>query len=145
MDYSLHYLLMASHSALQKNLFKALKDTGLTMGQPKVLDYLKTHDGAGQKEIAAACHIEAPSLTSVLSRMEEKGLIIRKVPEKDRRSYQVFLTAKGQKYVDIVEENFSVIENTAYDGISEREKEVFLRTLLKIYDNLNSSNRGELD
>ncbi|MFR7668000.1 MAG: MarR family transcriptional regulator [Mediterraneibacter faecis] len=36
------------------------------------MDYLKDHDGANQKEIAAACHIEAGSLTSVLNRMEDR-------------------------------------------------------------------------
>ncbi|MFQ8842414.1 MAG: hypothetical protein ACLR8P_17485 [Clostridium fessum] len=56
-----------------------LKDTGLTLGRPKVLDYLKEHDGAKSKEIAAGCLIEAGSLTSILNRsMEEKDLIERK-------------------------------------------------------------------
>ena len=36
----------------QKELLARLKDTGLTIGQPKILDYLKDHDGAGQKDIA---------------------------------------------------------------------------------------------
>ena len=40
MEHSLHYLLMASHSALQKKLFKSLRDTDLTLGQPKIIDYL---------------------------------------------------------------------------------------------------------
>ncbi len=51
MEHSLHYLLMASHSALQKKLFKSLRDTDLTLGQPKIIDYLKEHDGAGQNDI----------------------------------------------------------------------------------------------
>lgn len=55
-----------------------LKDTGLTLGQPKVLDYLQDHDGANQAEIARACHIEPASLTSVLNRMEEKALVERR-------------------------------------------------------------------
>lgn len=55
-----------------KKLMENVKSTGLTLGQPKVLDYLKHHDGANQKEIAAGCHIEAGSLTSILNRMEEK-------------------------------------------------------------------------
>ena len=37
---------------LQKGLLIRLKGTGLTLGQPKVLDYLKEHNGASQKEIA---------------------------------------------------------------------------------------------
>ncbi len=36
-----------------------LRDTGLTIGQPKVLEYLAGHDGVSQIEIARASHIEA--------------------------------------------------------------------------------------
>ena len=48
---SIHYLLMADHFMVQKALLSQIKDTKLTMGQPKVLDYLKDHDGACQKDI----------------------------------------------------------------------------------------------
>ena len=53
MKESLHYLLMANHFMIQKALVTSVKDTGLTSGQPKVLDYLKNHNGAVQKDIAA--------------------------------------------------------------------------------------------
>ena len=79
MDASFHYLSMINHMTVQKKLMEQLKDTGLTLGQPKVLDYLKDHDGVSQKEIAAGCLIEAGSLTSILNRMEEKDLIERKM------------------------------------------------------------------
>lgn len=55
---SFHYLSMAVHSTIQKNFMEQVKSSGLTSGQPKVLDYLRDHNGANQKEIAAACHIE---------------------------------------------------------------------------------------
>ena len=45
---SLHYLLMADHLLFQKFLLSGIKDTGLTLGQPKVLDYLLSHGGAMQ-------------------------------------------------------------------------------------------------
>lgn len=53
MDDTLHYLIMANQMLVQKALLEQLKDTGLTIGQPKILDYLKEHDGSNQKEIAA--------------------------------------------------------------------------------------------
>ena len=53
MDDSFHYLSMINHMTIQKKLMEQLKNTGLTLGQPKVLDYLKDHDGVSQKEIAA--------------------------------------------------------------------------------------------
>ena len=58
MKETLHYLLMADHFLFQKTLFGKIKETGLSIGQPKVLDYLKEHDGTTQREIAAACQIE---------------------------------------------------------------------------------------
>ena len=75
MKESLHYLIMANQMLVQRGLLDRLKNTGLTIGQPKVLDYLKEHDGSNQKEIAQACFLEAGSLTSILNRMEDKGLI----------------------------------------------------------------------
>ena len=43
MDDSLHYLIMANQMLVQKALLYKLKDTGLTIGQPKILDYLSRH------------------------------------------------------------------------------------------------------
>ena len=63
---TLHYLLLADHLTFQKLLMTRIRDTGLTPGQPKVLDYLRCHDGAVQKDIAAACRIEPATITSVL-------------------------------------------------------------------------------
>lgn len=76
MQETLHYLLMADHLMVQKALIASVKDTGLTPGQPKILDYLLHHDGAIQKDIAIFCHIEPASLTVILNGMESKGYTI---------------------------------------------------------------------
>ena len=97
MDTSLHYLTMANQMLIQKRLLERVKASGLTLGQPKVLDYLKDHDGASQKEIAAGCFIEAGSLTSILNRMEEKGLIERRMLNGNRRTFHIFMTESGNR------------------------------------------------
>ena len=86
---SIHYLLMADHFMVQKALLSQIKDTELTMGQPKVLDYLKDHDGACQKDIAAGCHIEPASITAEETE-ELQSFLVRvydnmKGSEKDNR------------------------------------------------------------
>lgn len=136
MDTSFHYLLMANQALLHKRLLANLKDTCLTLGQPKVLDYLKEHDGSSQKEIAQACHIEAGSLTSILNRMEEKGMLERKMLNGNRRSLYVFLTEKGKELQHIVEHEFISLEEKAFFGISEEERDCFMEVFRKIYDNL---------
>ena len=136
MNDSFHYLSMANHMMVQKKLMGQLKDTGLTLGQPKVLDYLKDHDGASQKEIAAGCLIEAGSLTSILNRMEEKGLIERKMLNGNRRTFHIFMTESGKKNQKLVEETFEKIEETALNNVSEEEQKVFMEIFLRIYRNL---------
>ena len=136
MNDSFHYLSMANHMMVQKKLMEQLKDTGLTLGQPKVLDYLKDHDGASQKEIAAGCLIEAGSLTSILNRMEEKGLLERKMLNGNRRTFHIFMTDSGKKNQKLVEETFEKIEETALNNVSEEEQKVFMEIFLRIYRNL---------
>ena len=117
----------------------ALKKASLTAGQPKVLDYLKDHDGAGQKEIAAACHIEPATLTSVLNRMEEKGMIERRMRNGNRRSLYVFLTEKGKELSDVVEREFDRAEEQALAGFSPEEREECRRMLRRICENLTEN------
>lgn len=111
MKESLHYLLMANHFMIQKALVTSVKDTGLTSGQPKVLDYLKNHNGAVQKDIAAGCHIEPASLTAILNGMETKGLIERRLCPDNHRFYNVYLTETGRLYVGRLENEFDTIES----------------------------------
>ena len=136
MDDSFHYLSMINHMTVQKKLMEQLADTGLTLGQPKVLDYLKDYDGASQKEIAAGCLIEAGSLTSILNRMEEKGLIVRKMLNGNRRTFHIFMTESGKENQKLVEEAFKKIDKTALNGISEEEQKLFMDIFCRIYRNL---------
>ena len=136
MDDSFQYMSMINHMTVQKKLMEQLKDTGLTLGQPKVQDYLKDHDGVSQKEIAAGCLIEAGSLTSILNRMEEKDLIERKMLNGNRRTFHIFMTESGKKNQKLVEEAFKKIEKTAVNGISEEEQKLFMEIFCRIYRNL---------
>ena len=135
MSPTFHYLIMSEHSMFQKELLNRLKDSGLTIGQPKVLDYLKDHDGSGQKDIARGCHIEPGTLTTLLNRMEDTGLVERRMLNGNRRSLYVFLTDKGKNQLALVTETFSEMEEKAFRGISESEREAFMNVFLRIYEN----------
>ena len=124
MKESLHYLLMANHFMIQKALVTSVKDTGLTSGQPKVLDYLKDHNGAVQKDIAAGCHIEPASLTAILNGMETKGLIERRLCPDNHRFYNVYLTETGRLYVGRLENEADRISqpHLQYDAELQRKR-----------------------
>lgn len=136
MEHSFHYMLMAVQALVQKKLLNELKSTGLTAGQPKILDYLRSHNGVSQKEIAHGCHIEAGSLTSVLNRMEENHLVQRKMLNGNRRTYYIFLTEKGSCLADIVDKTFKEIEAELFLDISLEDKQLFSSIFSQIYNHI---------
>lgn len=133
-----HYMVMANHAVYNKKLMEMLEDTGLTAGQPKVLDYLGGHDGASQKEIAGHCYIEAATLTSVLNGMEAKGLIERRHLNGNRRTFHIFLTGKGWEQQKRVQEAFSKIETDTFEGMPEDQVAAFMEQYRRVCEALLS-------
>ena len=138
MPYSFHYLIMSEHSMFQKELLMKLKGSGLTIGQPKVLDYLKDHNGASQKDIALGCHIEPGTLTTLLNRMEESGLVERRMLNGNRRSFYIFLTEMGERKLELVSAAFKELEYEAFRGISDTDRKTFMDLFFRIYENTAS-------
>lgn len=136
MQETFHYLLMSDHLMVQKALVSSVKDTGLTPGQPKILDYLLHHNGAIQKEIAIFCHIEPASLTAILNGMENKGYIERRTAGSNRRSLHVYLTETGKKYADRLNLEFARIESEALKGFTEAEALQLKELLGRVYENM---------
>lgn len=93
---SLHYLLMKTHTLLQRKIVSGAAKLGLTPGQPKILDYLYQYGESDQKTIASYCEIEQATVGSILLRMENVGLIVRSRHAGNRRSLFVTLTPKGR-------------------------------------------------
>lgn len=143
MQETLHYLLMSDHQMIQKALVSSVKDTGLTPGQPKVLDYLLHHNGAIQKEIAISCHIEPASLTAILNGMENKGYIERKSLNNNRRSLHVYLTETGKKYADRLNLEFARIEAEALRGFDEADTQKIYDLLSRISQNMLNIQKKE--
>lgn len=142
---TLHYLLMANYLTIQKSLLADIKNTELTPGQPKVLEYLTDHDGTMQRKIAAVCHIDPATITAILTGMERKNLIERKKQEGNRRSSYIYLTEKGREHAQYVADAFEKIEETALAGFTDSEKVRLNDFLTRIYQNIHAENGVGLD
>ncbi len=135
MSNTFHYIIMAEHAIFQKELLAKVKGSGLTIGQPKILDYLREHDGVNQKEIAKGCFIEPGTLTTLLNRMEENGLVERRMLNGNRRSFYIFLTPKGREKADLTAAAFLQLEERVFSGITEEKRKNFMELFLQIYQN----------
>src|SRR3569832_2323767 len=78
-------------------VYKPLLDRlGLTYPQYLVLLVLWERDGIAVKEIGERLHLDSGTLTPLLKRLEQAGLIKRTRSSEDERQVLIDLTAQGQ-------------------------------------------------
>lgn len=135
---SLHYLLMKSHTLLNRKILSQAMRLGYSPGQPKVLEYLSKYEGSDQKTIAAYCEIEQATVGSILLRMENTGLIERRQAPGNRRSLYVYLTDKGRQAARDIAEVFAQADKTAEASLSLDEVMQLKMLLEKISNTLNA-------
>ena len=142
MEHSLHYNLLAAHTLFQKRFLARLRQEypALLPGQPKVIDYLMSHPDSFQREIADGCLIDPATLSPILGKMEETGLIRRDKTDGNRKNSVVSLTENGRKVGDRIQKLFQETELAACEGVSETEMEILLRALRRIRKNCGNSN-----
>ena len=111
-------------------------DLNVNWGNPKVFLYLMRNKGCKQVDIARDCYIRSATLTTVLSNMEERGLIKRERVPEDRRSYRIYLTEEGKRISQEIYRRIDITASEAYSGFSEKEIEELRSYLNRISRNL---------
>ena len=138
----LSYTMMGMQAALMRQLMQSLEPTGLSIGQPKILAFLKSHEGLCQKDIAAACQIEPGTLTVLLNRMEKQGLLMRCYQNGNRKMRYVYLTDRGRELAVAVVDCFYAVERLAFTDVSEEDRAVFARVCEQIRQNLTGEKQA---
>lgn len=95
-------LLLEAREIMLAQFRPIISHFGLTEQQWRVLRTLSDMGELEQREVARACLISPPSLTGVLSRMEDMALITRTRMEEDQRRVTVAMTVLGEKVVEAV-------------------------------------------
>lgn len=86
-----------------------------------ILIYLAYHNGAPQRDLARITQTKNATITSVLGKLEERGLVVRRNNEFDMRSIRVFITKKGLEVEGKIEKILKDMEAKVTKGLSPRE------------------------
>ncbi len=107
----------------------------LTEAQFNVLFSLKYNPrNVTQSDLGKRLVVTRASVTSVLDRLEGKGLVTRVDVPEDRRIYHVVLTEKGGALVDEVEPLYREKIGETMEGLSERD----CRDLIAVLERVRS-------
>jgi DNA-binding MarR family transcriptional regulator len=107
----------------------------LTEAQFNVLFSLKYNPrNVTQSDLGKRLVVTRASVTSVLDRLEGKGLVTRVDVPENRRIYHVVLTEKGRALIDEVEPLYREKISETMEGLSERD----CRDLIAVLDRVRS-------
>ncbi|MBM7636081.1 MarR family winged helix-turn-helix transcriptional regulator [Streptococcus saliviloxodontae] len=104
---------------------QALEPYDLTYTQYLVLVSLWEKDCRKLQELGQSLDLASNTLTPLVKRLEEKGLVFRSKPENDKRQLFVNLTEQGQKLrLDIEQKLISCFHQL--EGLSEEQADSLL-------------------
>ena len=122
-------LLWALEHVLQKTSKRMAAELGVTGLQRLVIRMIGLSPGVSAGALATILHIHPSTLTGVLQRLGEQGLIRRVEHEADRRRAVLHLTAKGQRINTLRRGTVEAGVRAALRGVSARDQRVARRVL----------------
>lgn len=104
--------------------------------QGRILYVLWQNDEISISSLSAQTSLANTTLTAMLDRMENSGLIIRKFDPRDRRNRLIVLTEKAKSLKDDYTRISEKMNEIYYTGFTETEIVQFESYLQRILDNL---------
>lgn len=115
---------------------------GLTHAEAQVLSHLAEHGPCAISELHQTFGQKRSTLTSVLDRLVDRGLITRAVRSDDRRSFTVSLTIRGRAPATHLKTAVDRLEGEVLRRVKPRHVNGF-RTLISAMDEALKSTEGK--
>ena len=121
--------------ALRKAFDRRAVGMGVTRAQWKVLFRLERQPGLRQIELADMLDIEPITLSRIVDRLEEAGLVERVADPADRRAWRLHVTARAQPLIAKLRGVADEMISEAFAGIDPKEIEITRAVLGRVREN----------
>lgn len=112
---------------------------GISKAQWTVLVRIDRQEGLKQSELAEMLDLQPISLTRVLDRLAENGLIERRADPNDRRANRLYLTPAARPMLDHLSVLATDMMKTVLEGLDAATIDRTLRDLGLVKDNLRTA------
>jgi MarR family transcriptional regulator, transcriptional regulator for hemolysin len=112
---------------------------GISRAQWGVLVRLDRSEGLKQSELAEILDLQPISLTRLLDRLAENGLIERRADPNDRRANRLYLTPAARPVLAQLGKLGADVMEAVLDGLDGKANERLLRDLTQMKDNLRAA------
>ncbi len=112
---------------------------GISRAQWTVLVRLDRSEGLKQSELAEILDLQPISLTRLLDRLAENGLIERRPDPNDRRANRLYLRPAARPLLTELADLSQEMMETVLEGLDDDANDRLLRDLVTIKDNLRTA------
>jgi len=120
---------------------RRLLHLGLHTGQGAIISALGECGPCSQKDLAEYRHVSAATISVMLRRMENGGLVVRSQSE-DGKHNEISLTEQGEELCEALSRDMDGEPERIFAGLSEEDKLAAQRIFKKISENLASLANG---
>jgi len=106
-----------------------LREEDLTQGEGHILALLAESSPATVAELHRGLAHRRSTLTSILDRLTDRGLITRSVGKADRRTFVIDLTSKGRKLARRVNQHLLKLEDRVRRQVSQADITGFTKVI----------------
>jgi len=134
LDGLLGYRLRRAQGAMHRDYMASVAGLDLTQKQTATLWLINGNPGVAQVSVAAALGMDRATMMSVVDRLEERSLVIRKRSTTDRRRQALYLTPGGQRALRKVKARIARHEERFKSRFTPQELEALLSALQRFQE-----------
>jgi len=138
------FLVRRLHQIYVAIYFQNCERFGTTPVQSSVMQVLLAQPGMDQIALAQEIGIDRTTASSVLTRLEARGIVRREVDPVDRRNKCAFLTPAGQAMLHDMQASIEAAHRELVKPLAPAEREHFLEQLLCLVQANNDRGRSPL-
>ena len=141
---SVHYghLVRILHWCCDQTMTEALNKMDLTASQGRLMAFV-AHRGQQPtyaRDVEQALRLTHPTVSGLLSRLEQKGFVELITDPNDRRSKRIVISEKGLACHERMHATIMENESRIVQGFTQEEKTLFTQFLQRAIDNVRPDN-----
>lgn len=125
-------LLMQTSKAIQERIRDEMSKHKLSITEFSVLEVLFYQGKQTIQQIGNRILISSGSMTYVIDKLEQKGIIKRNDCRVDRRVIHITLTAEGMKMMENIMPQYKEMVDSFFGELTVEESEVLVNSLKKV-------------
>ena len=138
--YHYGHLARVLHWCTHHSMDNALEKMELTAAQGRIMGFLAhTKQPPCPRDLEAEFQLSHPTVSGILSRLEQKGFIELRTDPDDRRCKRIYVLPKGKECQDLMHQTIQETERRIVDGFSPEEQEQFAFLLQRAITNMGGS------